>query len=256
MKRRYIIMLLSFLVAVVHFSSCDQSIDNLYTEKSRIQFRYYKEDTILQKITRTYVDRSVYSFGMAAEDTKEDTARIVVEFLGSAADRDRTYGVIVGSDSTTAVEGVHYKPISPTQTFRAGRMKDTLKIVVLRSNLNSSFITREDRRIALDLKPTDDFNLGMKGGLRTYLYLNNYLSQPIWWTDPLRGPYLGFYHPKKWKILISFNAKFSNKDKCDFDINNVGREYFNGLARYLDAVPTFDDDTGARIYMDKMVLQD
>lgn len=254
MKRRYILALLSFLVIMVHFSSCDQSIDNFYTEKSRIQFKHYTEDTILQTIRRKYFDKNTFSFGMAADNVQEDTARIVVEFLGEVSDSDRTYTVRVAGDSTTAKEGIHYKPFSPTQVFRAGRMKDTLKIVVLRSQLSSSFTNPEDRKLVLDLEPSEDFNLGLKGGIRTRLNINNYLSEPKWWKDPLRSA-LGFYHPKKWKILITFNAAYMDSENCRFDTNNSGREYMNGLARYLEGVPTFDDETGARIYIDRLVFQ-
>lgn len=252
MKRRYILSLLSFLVIMVHFSSCDQSIDNFYTEKSRVQFKHYTEDTILQTIRRKYFDKNTFSFGMAADNVQEDTARIVVEFLGSVSDKDRNYTVRIDGDSTTAKEGVHYKPFSSTQIFRAGHMKDTLKIVVLRSQLSSSFTVPEDRRLVLDLEASEDFNLGLNGGVRTRLDINNYLSEPIWWKDGGRQPYLMYYHPKKWKILISFNAAYADPEKCNFDYNNSGREYMNGLVRYLNSVPTYDDETGSRIFIDRL----
>lgn len=254
MKRNYIAILLSFLVVIVSFYSCDQSIDNIYAEKSRIQFNHYKERITLQKVTRDYFDRSTFSFGMSADAVKEDTARIVVEFLGAVSDRDRIYTVRINSDSSTAVEGVHYKSFSAKQIFRAGLRKDTLKIVALRSQLSSSFVFPEDRRLVLDLEESEDFNLGLVGGLRTRLDINNYLSKPKWWNDPLRSA-LGFYHPKKWKILIGFNPLYSDKDNCIFDTNNNGRAYMRDLARYLEGEPTFDDETGARIYIDRMVLQ-
>ncbi|SMC58458.1 DUF4843 domain-containing protein [Pedobacter nyackensis] len=250
MKNRNILMLMSFMFATMVLSSCNQEIDHLYKEKSRIQFKYYTLDFNKKMI---FKDKSTFSFGMIDEKIIKDTARIVVEFLGKASDKDRTYKIRVAADSTTAVVGVHYEPISTKQIFRAGRLKDTLKIVVDRTKLSTSFTNPEDRRIALDMVPSEDFDLGMKGGLRTYLYINNYLSEPIWWKYPLRLPYIGFYHPKKWKILISFNEKFSNSETCEFDYNNQGRSYFTGLASYLNAVPTFDDESGARIYIDRLV---
>lgn len=254
MKRNYIAILLSFLVVIVSFYSCDQSIDNLYTEKARIQFKHYRETVILNKVTRYYFDKNTFSFGMSPDAVKEDTARIVVEFLGEVSDRDRSYTVKINADSSTALEGVHYKSFPATQIFRAGRMKDTLKIVALRSQLSSSFIIPEDRRLVLDLEPSDDFNLGLMGGVRTRLDINNYLSKPKWWDDPLRTA-LGFYHPKKWKILIGFNPLYADSENCIFDTNNTGRSYMRDLARYLEGEPTFDDETGARIYIDRLVIQ-
>lgn len=250
MKNRYILILLSFFAGLFYLSSCDQKIDNFYTEKARIQFKYFKEDTGSNHIIRrTYFNNTTVSFGMSDDAVLEDTAKIVVEFLGSVSDRDRLYKLRIGPDSTTAVEGVHYKPFAAMQTFRAGRMKDTLKIVVLRSQLSSSFTNPEDRRLVLEMEPTEDFNLGMKDGLTTNLYINNYLSKPIWWDNPALGNSLGYYHPKKWRLLISFNQKWADKEKYAFDINSGARPYFDALRNYLESVPTFDDETGGRIYM-------
>lgn len=256
MKLRNILTLLSFFVVAVHLNSCDQSIDNLYNEKSRIQFRYFTEVAETQGhntvFRRTYSNRTTLSFGMLGDEVQEDTAKIVVEFLGNVSDKDRVYRVRINTDSTTAVEGVHYKPFSLTQTFRAGQRKDTLSIVVLRSQLGASFVNPVDHRLTLNMEATEDFNLGMKDGLYTHLYMNDYLTKPKWW-DGVSS--LQFYHPKKWKILISFNEKWANKEKEPFNINNGGREYFEALRNYLDREPTFDDETGARIYIDRLVEQ-
>lgn len=249
MKRTHFSIIASIVLIAIGFSSCDQEIDNIYKEKSRIQFKYYLLD-FQQKMIRR--DSTVFSFGMADEKVTVDTARIVVEFLGSASDKDRTYKVRINTDSTTAVEGVHYKPFSMTQTFRANRLKDTLKIAVIRENLSTSFNVPENRRLNLEMVASDDFDLGMKSGLNTDLYMNNYLSEPRWWKDNLRRPYIGFYHPKKWKILIKYNEDFSNPDECPFDYNNQGRSYFQGLNNELNSVPIFDDETGYRIYLNSL----
>ena len=250
MNNKSILKISLFVVIVSLLYSCSSEIDNVYKGKSRIQFKCYDLDYNKQMILR---NKTTYSFGMKDDDIRKDTARIVVEFLGEVSNVDRIYKVKVASDSTTAVEGKHYEKFSDTQVFRAGSLSDTLKIVVLRDALGISFTDPEDQRLALEMEVSDDFDLGMKDGLRTYLYINNYLSEPIWWKDPLRYNYIGFYHPKKWKILISFNDGFSNVESCPFDYNNEGRQYFQGLASYLNAIPTFDDETGYRIYIDRMV---
>lgn len=240
----------SVLVIIVFFASCKKNIDKLYEGKARIQFKYYSLDFNKKMILN---NKTTYSFGMKDESVVIDTAKIVVEFLGAASNVDRTYKVKVAPDSTTAKEGVHYELISKTQTFKAGAYSDTLKVVVLKGSLSKSFKNPEDMRLALELEPSDDFDLGMKEGLKTYLHINNYLSEPVWWNTSLRYNYIGFYHPKKWKILISFNAQFANAETCPFDVNNSGRQYFQGLANYLNSIPTFDDETGSRIYIDKLV---
>lgn len=254
MKNRYLFVLLSFLIISSSFYSCDRSIDNVYKDKSRIQFTHYTENVILGNITRKYFDQYTFSFGFLDNDILEDTAKISVEFLGMVSDQDRTYSLRIDPDSTTAIEGVHYKPFEKTQIFRAGMSKDTLEIIVLRSHLSSSFSDPEDRRLVLDLVPTQDFDLGLAKGTRTRLDINNYLSKPKWWDDPSRQG-LGFYHPEKWKILISFNPLWSDTEECIFDYNNEGREYMSGLERYLNSVPTFDSETGYRVFMNRLEPQ-
>ncbi len=130
------LLYIAFFATVLITASCDQSIDNLYKDKPRIQFKYYSLDYNKKMILKT---KSTFSFGMMPDEVIEDTARIVVEYLGTPSETDRTYKVKVGSDSTTALETKHYKIINNVQTFKAGRFKDTLKIVVYRSDLSSSF---------------------------------------------------------------------------------------------------------------------
>lgn len=249
MKLKNIWTIASAFAAIALLNSCDQNLENLAADKAKIQFKYYTLDFNKKMI---FNNKSTFSFGMKADEITVDTAKIVVEFLGAASDKDRTYKVKVAADSTTAVAGEHYELLSNTQTFKANGFSDTLKVVVYRNKLSTSFTNPEDKRLALEMEPSADFDLGMKDGLRTYLYINNYLSEPVWWSGPLRLPYIGFYHPKKWKILITFNELFNNSESCPFDYNNQGRSYFQGLASYLNAVPTFDDETGKRIYIDRL----
>lgn len=237
-----------FLVLLCY--SCDQDIDYPYSGKDRIQFQHYTTDW---NGRRTYSDSLVFSLGLLPDSIEIDTAKVVVEFLGKGSDKDRTYKVLVVPDSSNAVAGTHYEPIDSVQTFRAGQWTDTLRIVVYRKNLSTSFRHPQITRIDLKLMPSEDFDLGLRGGITKKVLLNNYLSQPDWWND---NTMLGYYHPEKWKILISFNKAYANQHTCPFDINNEGRTYRNGLASYLNDIPTYDSETGDRLYMDEMVPQE
>lgn len=245
MKKLHFLYLTALLSLVSVFYGCDQEIDYPYQGKDRIQFRHYTTDW---NGKRHYNDSIVYSFGLKPDDVHVDTAKVVVEFLGNKSDIDRHYKVTVVKDSTTAVEGVHYKAIEEMQTFRKDEFTDTIRIVVFRDNLSTSFRNPTTIRIDLRLEPTEDFDLGLDGGHTRKILLNNYLSEPAWWND---NTGLGYYHPEKWKILISFNQKYANYDSCPFDINNEGRQYRTGLDAYLNAVPTFDDETGERLYLNR-----
>lgn len=246
--KKLIYVLAAFLGAI--FYSCDKNINYPYEGKDRIQFRHYTTD---YNSKRHYSDSLVFSFGLKPDSITIDTAKVVVEYLGVGSDKERTYKVVVVPDSTNAVIGTHYEAIDELQKFRPGQLTDTLRIVIYRKNLSTSFRHPQTTRIDLRLEATDDFDLGLEGGLKKKILLNNYLSEPAWWNN---NTSLGYYHPEKWKILISFNSQYANQDTCPFDINNEGRTYRNGLASYLQAIPTFDEETGDRIYMNEMVPQE
>lgn len=242
-----IIYFLIFGYLCCTFSSCNQDLDSIYKGKDRIQFRHYTTD---DNNRRTYSDSIVFSFGLKPDNIKIDTAKVVMEYLGKGSDKERLYKIVVVPDSTTAIAGTHYEVIDEIQKFRPNNLTDTLRIVIFRENLSTSFRHPEIIRLDLRLEPTDDFDLGLNGGIKKKVLLNNYLSQPEWWDNHMG---LGFYHPEKWKILISFNNEYANQYTCPFDNNNEGRNYANGLRNYLENVPTYDKETGDRIYMDELV---
>lgn len=234
------------VTAALALPGCKQDINFPYEGKDRIQFRHYTTD--YNKV-RHYSDSLVFSFGLKPDSILIDTAKIVMEYLGKGSDKERTYKVAIIADSTNAVAGTHYEAIDEVQKFRPNQLTDTLRIVVYRKNLSTSFRHPETIRLDLRLEPTEDFDLGLEGGITKKVLLNNYLSEPDWWNN---NTGLGFYHPKKWKILISFNSLYANQHECPFDINNEGGTYASGLRSYLNSVPTFDDETGERVYMDRL----
>lgn len=248
MKVLRYILAASVLAVVLH--SCDQDINFPYEGKDRIQFQHY---TTNYNSVRLYTDSVVFSFGLLDDSIKADTAKIPMEFLGKGSDQPRTYKVVVVPDSTNAVEGVHYQKFNEMQTFRAGEFTDTLRILVYRDQLSTSFRNPQTIRLDLKLEPTDDFDLGLEGGIKRKVLLNNYLSEPDWWDSHMG---LGYYHPEKWKILISFNKAYANQHTCSLNYNNDGRSYVQGLNNYLNSVPTFDAETGDRLYLNEMVSQE
>lgn len=243
----YITLLLAF-----GLTACDQEIDYPYQGKDRIHFKHY---TLNSNRVRIYYTEKTYSLGFLDDAIEQETIKIPVELLGKVSDVDRTYQVAVIPGTTNAVAGEHYEPFSPTQTFAAGGIADTLRIVVNRNALSTSFRNPEDIILDLRIVPTDDFDIGLAGGATMKIVLTNYLSEPDWWTAP--GVWfggLGYYHPLKWKILISFNEKFADYDKSPYGSNDAdGRVYMNGLNAYLNAIVVVDEETNERLFMNTTV---
>lgn len=251
MKNKLIYILL-FGYLALSFASCDQEIDYPYEGKDRIYFNCFTFNSHTQ--IRTYTDSLTFSFGLINDSVRIDTAKILIKYAGNASKRDRIYHVKVVQDSTTAKEGVHYKAISKEQIFRPGKLTDTLKIVILRDHMNSRFQDKERYRLELELEASEDFDLGIRQGIRKTLWLNNYMSEPAWWQQNFRGD-LNFFHPEKWKILIGWDREFANQDNCIYDVNNRGRDYVSTLKSYInnDAHAVYDED-GHRVYFDHVEM--
>ncbi|MBV7533020.1 DUF4843 domain-containing protein [Chitinophaga sp. sic0106] len=237
-----------YALALLGFTSCEKEPGLTYTEKDKVYFTYK------YAYLNTFIEfnQVQFSFGMLPDEVMIDTAKIAVKVMGQQGKTDRYYKVGIDQDSSTAVAGVHFEPLQAQYPFKAGLFEDTLRIVMLRSHLNSSHITQENRRLRLTIESSDDFNKGTTKGAAIDLYLNNYLSEPRWWKR-YEGSGLYYYHPEKWKILMKFHPKFTevNSD-MPMDLNLVS-PYFNSLRAYLDQNPTYDRETNARILIDKLV---
>lgn len=194
MKNLIYMMIVSCLI--LGLGSCDQDIDYPYEGKDRIYFDCFTFNSSTN--IRTYTDSLTFSFGLIDDSVRIDTARIVLHYTGNASAQERVYHVKVIQDSTTAEEGIHYQPIKKEQIFRPGRLTDTLKIVILRDHMNSRFLDKERYRLELELEPSEDFDLGIRQGIRKTLWLNNYMSEPEWWEGNFHGS-LSFSIPKNGK---------------------------------------------------------
>ena len=234
--------------------SCDDEIDYPYEGKDCIYFQHEYE---LWKGNNIKYDSVEFSFGMLDNSIKMDTAKIVVKYLGRKSNKARKYKVkilqqgIYIDDITTAKEGVHYQKINETQEFRPNELTDTLRIVLLRDSLSTSFTNQKSKKLILRLKTSEDFDLGINVGLEMKLVFNNYLSMPPWWEFHDRD--LKYYHPEKWKILMTFDDIFKDVTSTKLNIyaGDLG-DYAYALRLFLEDNEVRDSETGARIYLDNL----
>ncbi|WP_439183867.1 DUF4843 domain-containing protein [Carboxylicivirga taeanensis] len=249
----YIKYLLLVITAAVLFS-CDDEIDYPYQGKDCIYFEYEYE---LWKNHFVEYDSVTYSFGKLDNSIRIDTAKVVLRYLGKQSDQVRKYKVKVLDegididDKTTAEEGVHYQKIEEMQDFSPNELTDTLRIVLLRDNLNPSFTAQESKKLILRLEASEDFELGINKGLEMKVVFNDYLSMPPWWD--YHDYYLNFYHPEKWKILMTFDDIFDDVTSTSLDMYAGDLyKYANALNQYLIDNEVRDSETGARVYMDRL----
>lgn len=253
-----------FLYMMILFAAflpaCNQEVNYPYQGKDRVHFKHYTMDSVTQ---RRYYYEKVYftdrekaitahniSMGFIPDEITKETIKIPVELLGRVSDVERTYRVEIIPGLTTAVAGEHYEPFEQAQKFAPGGISDTLRIVVNREALSSNFRDPEITILALRIVPSDDFDTGLTDGVEMAFILANYLTEPDWWSSA-EGNWdgqLAYFHPLKWKILISFDEKFANYTSCPYDINN-GRRFTDALRRYLEDNVVVDEYTNERLYM-------
>lgn len=242
MKRLIYMMILGCLV--LGLGSCDQDIDYPYEGKDRIQFQHY---TLDGNSTRHYIDSITYSFGLTADSILADTLKLVMEYTGFGSDQPRTYCVSVDTDSTTAIAGTHYAVIEREHVFRPGELTDTLRILIFRESLPDDYTSTENIRLDLKVEANADFDLGLERGLRKKILLNNYMSEPTWWGKELGGMF-GFFHPEKWKFLITLDSKLRTYGSIPYDRNSTEtKSYSNSLFWYLYHNVIIDEKTGMRV---------
>lgn len=244
MKR--LVYIFAFGLLAAGLGSCDQDVDFPYQGKDRIQFQHY---TVDYNGSRHYSDSTVFSFGLTPDSILVDTLKLVVEYTGFGSDRTRTYYVSVDADSTNAVSGKHYAAIEHEQKFRPGQLTDTLHILIFREFLPDDYTTTENIRLDLKVEVNTDFDLGLEGGVRKKILLNNYMSEPTWWQKELSGIF-GFFHPEKWKFLIGLDEKLGTYGSIPYDRNSTeAKSYNTSLWNYLYHNVIIDEKTGMRVTM-------
>lgn len=240
------------IILLFILSGCAKEMKYQYDSVNRIYFQVKKQNSLGNMVP---IDSVVFSFGKQPENIKKDTAKIAVQVMGDSSSVDRIYNVKVlatGADGskTTMVEGQDYDLISPEQVFRAGRFLDTLRIVVYREHLSSSVQHPVSKTLMLKLEPSKDFKPDLPEGREMKLSLNNILIAPKWWKANEAS--FGFYHPKKWRILISLDPLFAVEDV--FTGTGVDIQKKSGiLEQYLNANVVIDDETGMRIKKTSLV---
>ncbi|GHV30944.1 hypothetical protein FACS1894177_04460 [Bacteroidia bacterium] len=242
----------AFLSVMLLGFACTDEIDTVYESGDRVYFEYEYQDPFYALTRMIKRDSLVVSLGKLPDEQTRFDLKIPVKLLGQPLVSPKTYKVqvIEKGDIVTgfasAVENVHYLPISENQTFRANEWTDTLHVTLLRRSLSANFSKKEHKTLLLKLVETDELKLGLRDGWELKISVNNYISQPSWWN-----PYaLGYYHPEKYKILLMFE---SEEFYATVNIMNNATRYISALRSYLADNVIIDEETGKRVGFDSLI---
>lgn len=229
----YLICLLGFCL-----QGCEKEAEYQYDDINRLYF--------------DFVDSVRFSFGKLPEEVTTDTAKIVVRLLGNSSSQPRAYRVKVLEKgtrlkgTTDMVAGVHYEALGEKQVFGPDRFQDTLRIVLHRKPLSSSFRNPEYKTLMLALESGDDFEVALDQGREMKLSVNNFLAPPVWWEE--WSTELGWYHPKKWLMLMELDPIFADENSYTGTAATV-QIRARVMADWLKKNVIIDDETGMRVTM-------
>ncbi len=194
------------------------------------------------------------------------TVDIKVMATGSLSDKDRPFRMEINPDSTNAVEGVHYEPLTGNCFIPAGMAYALVPITLKRT----PDMQVKDITIGLRLVPNDYFELAFPewhavddlyygdvvesfdASLHT-LIVNDVMTRPSQWSGQasdsgLEGGLFGEFSRKKLELMCEL-CNVTYEDFCDANImiTLLKYEIRNTVAKYLkkaleEGHPILEDD--------------
>ncbi len=188
----------------------------------------------------TYQDSLDFTFAYSDAAVKEMTINIPLGVTGAPAAADRYYKLVVDPTST-AVASTHFE--LPELVFRAGRVRDTLHVLLKRIPDQVSGI----KKLILHLQPNEQFNTDilyriMNNGtpdtssmLTFSISTSDILSAGPYWTD-YYARYFGTFSLKKVRLihdLLGMPLDFWATSSPAPDKRSTAVYYASVMGRYL-----------------------
>lgn len=212
---RYLIILATFLT---FFMSCKRNSEVFFNDQPSIYFQG---------------DRDI-DFTFSKYRSSEVTLHIPVEIGGYSKSIDRNFSLQVLPDSTTAVEGMHYKITMPVITMPADSFKIHIPIRLMNTDPK---LKNEKVRLYLRLQPNENFVSGIYNKQDLSLYISDILIKPKIW-DAVYSGFFGTYSQAKHRKILeianiteipdvydggSYNYKWDAYGRA---VNNYYKEFY------------------------------
>lgn len=210
---RYMIVL---GVAGAMLGSCSENEYKVYdtTQKDSVFFEYYNHQ-------KQKVDTLNYNFDFNIAHVY--TVTIPVTLMGFPVDYDRTIAITVIPDSTTMVEGTHYKVTDAR--IPAGQVNGEVKIDLLRDNdpqlLEKSFTAR------FVIGENDDLKSVQGSSFKITYSDKRPDKRPEWWLDYAKIPVYSYENAQLFFDYFYRLAPEANIDVYNQIINAYGDYFVN-----------------------------
>jgi hypothetical protein len=175
------------------FAACEQNEPMEFADDGRI---YFFEQESSGYGTMLTVGEKNFSFAILDDAVTEAEGGVNVRIMGRVSDKDRAFRARVIADSSTAVEGTHYR--LHDGVVKAGEFESILPVTLYRT----PDLKNEAIKIYLEIVPTEDFGDGVQVGNTFILWVGDFFMKPPTWTVFV-DQYLGAYCDNKYKFIIA-----------------------------------------------------
>ncbi|NSL90940.1 DUF4843 domain-containing protein [Chitinophaga sp. Mgbs1] len=176
----------NIIAGVLLLAACKKADVFTYKAKDAVYFNVYNNGY--------RSDSSYLNFLNIPAETDSYVFRIPVMITGVPAAVDRSF-IVVADTSSTAVAGKHYRALPPAFTMHAGKSRDTIAVVLLRTpDMKKAAVTlrlqlQENENFKSDFQPILD-----AANKRTYLSRytirsGDMLVRPPGWWDFMLGDF-------------------------------------------------------------------
>ena len=196
--KRYLWVIIGVLFSAM-VCACDDSNEKMYSGDS----------TLYLDLSSTELDSVVCSFVGTSENRK--LLNIPVEITGYSAPVDRSFGLRVDEENTTAVAGKHYEALLDQYVLEKDAYGVNIPVTILYSGDLDSVIVR----LVLELVPGSGFSAGIPYRQKVTISISNQLPEVVYW-DAIYRPYFGEYRKVKHRYMLSELKLERLEDSVDF----------------------------------------
>ena len=235
------------LLAVIFIYSCKKSDLKLYDEPDMVY--------VYQNAFDANRDSISYSFAIKAATLTADTIKIPLRIMGVARDKDRTVGVRVVTEGTTAKEGQDFTLLPAV--IKANEYTGYIPVLVKRT----AGMKTSELRLIVEVIESADFKPGVPasapqspraGGRLTMLVkMNDFLTKPSNW-DSLLTFYFGSFSQVKFAFVIQVTGRSEFLTSGADPVSSPQLTYYkilckNALAVYNASHPPLTDEFGLAV---------
>ncbi len=225
---KQIILILS--VCFVCLAACKEDTIDTYSGANYVQF------------STSYADSLTIAFLLAPGKNSIDSS-LVITMSGLANQTAMSYKIVVNTQLSTAIEGVHFALPSAT-AFKQGAYMDTIPVTFYRTD----DMRTKEYRLVLQLVSNENFMVGQENYLYKIFRINDKITQPAWWTTTgtlnVKDTYLGVYSDKKYEYFIAVTGVADLTNATASEMRMYALQFKYWLAAKKAADETVLEDNG------------